>query len=220
MMKTRIILDFLSNLNKNNNRDWFQENKKDYEKAKAEMLHLIQRLIDEVSNFDSTVGQLEPKQCLFRIYRDVRFSKNKEPYKTNMGGFLVMGGRKSGNAGYYLHLEPGNSFVGGGIHRPEPAQLKAIRDEISYAGSDLVSITESKDFKRFFSKIEGDTLVRPPKGFDPESEYIDLLKMKSFTVFQPLDDSILLADDFVDQIIPVFKAMVPFIGFLNGAFKV
>ena len=220
MMESRIIIDFLSNLKRNNNRDWFQEHKKDYEEARLAMLNLIQRLIEEISRFDSTIGQLEPKQCLFRIYRDVRFSKNKEPYKTNMGGFLVMGGRKSGNAGYYLHLEPGNSFVGGGIHRPEPKQLKALRDEISYAGGELVSIIESAEFKRNFSKISGDTLVRPPKGFDPDSEYIDLLKMKSFTVFQPLDDSVLLAENFIDQIVPVFKAMVPFNSFLNAAFKV
>ncbi len=218
-METRIILGFLNALKENNNREWFQENKKDYEEAKAEMLCIIQRLIDEISIFDSTIGSLEAKQCLFRIYRDVRFSKNKEPYKTNMGAYMVMGGRKSGNAGYYLHLEPGNSFVGGGIHNPDPKQLKAIRDEIAYAGDDLVSIVEAKDFKRFFLKIEGDSLVRPPKGFDPESKNIDLLKMKSFTVFQALDDSILMADNFTDQILPVFKAMLPFVGFLNGAFK-
>lgn len=219
-METRVILDFLNHLQENNNRDWFQEHKQDYEEAKSAMLKLIQQLIEEISRFDPAIGQLESKQCLFRIYRDVRFSKNKDPYKNNMGGFLVMGGRKSGNAGYYLHLEPGNSFVGGGIHRPEPKQLRAIRDEISYAGGELVSIIESAEFKRKFSKISGDTLVRPPKGFDPDSEYIDLLKMKSFTVFQPLDDSILLAEDFIDQIVPVFKAMVPFNDFLNGAFKV
>ena len=151
--------------------------------------------------------------------RDVCFSKNKEPYKTNMGAYLVMGGRKSGNAGYYLHLEPGSSFVGRGIHNPDPKQLKAIRDEIAYAGDNLVSITESKNFSHYFSKIEGDSLVRPPKGFDPESKYIDLLKLKSLTVFQAFDDSILLEDNFNEHIIPVFEAMQPFIGFLNVAFN-
>jgi uncharacterized protein (TIGR02453 family) len=219
-METRIILDFLNALKENNNRDWFQEHKKDYEEAKTEMLQVIHNLINEISSFDATIGQLEAKQCLFRIYRDVRFSKNKEPYKTNMGAYMVRGGRKSGNAGYYLHLEPGNSFIGGGIHKPDPKQLKAIRNEIAYAGDDLVSITESKNFKHYFSEIEGDSLVRPPKGFDPESKYIDLLKLKSFTVFQPLDDSVLLADDFSDQITPVFKAMQPFLGFINAAFKI
>jgi len=219
-METRIILDFLNALKENNNRDWFQEHKKDYEEAKTEMLQVIHNLINEISSFDATIGQLEAKQCLFRIYRDVRFSKNKEPYKTNMGAYMVRGGRKSGNAGYYLHLEPGNSFIGGGIHNPDPKQLKAIRNEIAYAGDDLVSITESKNFKHYFSEIEGDSLVRPPKGFDPESKYIDLLKLKSFTVFQPLDDSVLLADDFSDQITPVFKAMQPFLGFINAAFKI
>ena len=218
-MKTSKILDFLSQLQENNNRDWFQEHKKDYKEAKEAMLALIQQLIDQISRFDSSIGLLEPKQCLFRIYRDVRFSKNKEPYKNNMGGFLVMGGRNSGNAGYYLHLEPGNSFVGGGIHRPEPKQLKAIRDEISYAGGELKSVIEAKEFKNNFFTISGDSLVRPPKGYHPDSEHIELLKMKSFTVFKAIDDSFLSEEDFVDRLIPLFKAMQPFNRFFNRAFE-
>lgn len=218
-METRIVLDFLSELKENNNRDWFQLNKDKYEEAKTEMTNIIKRLIEEVPSFDPSVGHLEPKDCLFRIYRDVRFSKDKEPYKTNMGGFLSMGGRNSGNAGYYLHLEPGNSFVGGGIYMPGPKKLKAIRDEISYSGEELISLQEARNFKRHFSKIEGDSLVRPPKGYDPNSRYIDLLKMKSFTVFKQLDDVILARPNFVDHVVPVFKAMRPFNTFLNNAFK-
>ena len=218
-METKVILNFLDGLKENNNRDWFQLHKKDYEAARAAMHRIIQKLITEISGFDSSVAQLEPKQCVFRIYRDVRFSPNKEPYKINMGGFLVIGGYKSGNAGYYLHLEPGNSFVGGGVHMPDPKNLKAIRDEIAYSGSELVSILESKNFKRYFSQIEGDSLVRPPKGYEPDSKYIELLKMKSFTVFYSLDDKMLFGEKFIDEIAPIFKTMNPFITFLNGAFK-
>ncbi len=218
-METRIILDFLAELKENNNRDWFQRNKNKYEEAKAAMICLLKKLIDEVPNFDHSLGLLEPDDCLFRIYRDVRFGKNKDPYKTNMGGFLVMGGRKSANAGYYLHLEPGNSFVGGGSYMPSPKNLKAIRDEINYSGEELITITEARNFKRHFSKIEGDSLVRPPKGYDPGSKYIDLLKMKSFTVFKPLDDVILARENFIVHIVPVFKAMAPFNAFLNRAIK-
>lgn len=218
-MGTKVILDFLSELKENNNRDWFLLHKKEYETAKAAMLVIIQKLITEISGFDASVGQLEPKDCLFRIYKDVRFSKDKDPYKINMGAYIVMGGRKSGNAGYYFHLEPGNSFLGGGIYMPDPARLKAIRDEIYYSGSALSSIIDSKGFKRHFSEIEGDSLMRPPKGFNPDFEYIDLLKKKSFTVFYPLDESLLEQENLIEQIVPIFKAMLPLNDFLNAAFK-
>ncbi|MCD6090038.1 MAG: DUF2461 domain-containing protein [Bacteroidales bacterium] len=216
-MEAQIVLDFLSDLKENNNRDWFQANQNKYLEASVAMQSILAKLIEEIPNFDVSIGSLEPKQCLFRIYRDVRFSKNKEPYKTNMGGFLSIGGRKSGKAGYYIHLEPGNSFVGGGLFKPSPKKLKAIREEINYAGGELISIIEERNFKRHFSKIEGESLVRPPKGFDPDSKYIDLLKMKSFTVFKEMDDVLLARENMVDHLVPIFKAMRPFNAFLNRA---
>lgn len=216
-MGTKKIFDFLSELKENNNREWFQLHKTEYENARTAMLQITQKLIIGISEFDASVSHLDAKDCLFRIYRDVRFSKDKEPYKTNMGAFMTMGGRKSGHAGYYFHIEPGNSFLAGGIHQPDADYLKAIRNEIYYSGANLISITENKDFKRFFSKIDGDSLVRPPKGFDPDSKYIDLLKLKSFTVFYPLDDAMLAEEKIIERIVPVFKAMLPFNTFLNGA---
>jgi uncharacterized protein (TIGR02453 family) len=218
-MRVKLILDFLSELRENNNREWFQLHKPKYEEAKNEMLKGIADLIREISVFDSDYMQLEPKQCLFRIYRDVRFGKNKDPYKTNMGGFMVKGGRKSGNAGYYLHLEPGNSFVGGGIYGPDASNLKAIRQEIAYEGDVLLKILKANKFKKYFSQIQGDSLVRPPKGFDPESKYIDYLKMKSFTVLYPLNEEILESDHFIEQIVPTFEAMRDFNNFLNRSFQ-
>lgn len=216
-MNAKIILDFLSELKENNNREWFQENKAKYEEAKESMLLLVQKLIEELGAFDKSLSALDAKQCLFRIYRDVRFSKNKEPYKNNMGGFIAVGGRKGGNAGYYLHLEPGNSFVGGGLYRPEPQILKAVRDEINYAGQELITILEQKDFKRYFPELIGESLVRPPKGYDPDSAYIDLLKMKSFTVFKSLDETVLSQDNLIEYLLPILKTMQSFNAFLNKA---
>lgn len=216
-METAVVLDFLTELKSNNNREWFALNKSKYETANKAMMSLVEKLIDEIPNFDSTVGAVDPKQSLFRIYRDVRFSASKEPYKTNMGCFIVKGGKSSGNAGYYLHLEPDNSFVGGGIHNPSPKRLKAIRDEIAYAGQDLIAIVEARNFQRHFQKISGDSLIRPPKGFEANSRYIDLLKMKSFTVFKPLDDVLLARENFIDHIVPIFKSMQVFNAFLNRA---
>ena len=217
-MDTKQILDFLSVLKRNNTREWFQDHKEEYESAKKEMLLLLQTLIEKIAVFDPSIGQLEAKNCLFRIYRDVRFSKNKEPYKTNMGGFFSIGGRKGGNAGYYIHLEPGNCFLGGGIYRPEASRLKAIRDEIAYTGADLKDIIENVTFKKYFSEIKGESLVRPPKDFEPEHEYIDFLKMKSFTVFHQFDDPVSRDSKIIDEIVPFYKVMMPFNSFLNKAF--
>ncbi|MBN1651503.1 MAG: DUF2461 domain-containing protein [Bacteroidales bacterium] len=216
-MKAKIILDFLSELKENNNRDWFQANKAKYEEAKESMLFLLQNLLEELSAFDKDLGALDAKQCLFRIYRDVRFSMNKQPYKNNMGGFIAVGGRKGGNAGYYLHIEPGNSFVGGGLYRPEPKILKAVRDEINYTGQEFISIIENKDFKHYFPELLGESLVRPPKGYDPDSAFIELLKMKSFTVLKSLDDTDLLQDNLIEYLMPIFKKMQPFNAYLNKA---
>jgi len=218
-METTKILNFLEDLSKNNNRDWFQENKKSYENANLAMKEIVSKLISGISKFDLTVGSLDASDCLFRIYRDVRFSKNKDPYKTNMGGFIVDGGRNSGRAGYYFHLEPDNCFLGGGIYMPEAKHLKMIREEIIIAGEELITIENSMEFKKYFKKIEGDKLVRPPKAYDSESRYVEYLKMKSFTVLYPLDNEFLLKDNYIEQILLVFKAMHSLNQFINRALK-
>ena len=137
-MKT--ILDFLTNLKANNNRDWFNENRNLYDDAKSDFESLINRLIPAIYNFDPDIGTLSAKQCVFRIYRDVRFSKDKSPYKTNMGGFIARGGRKGGFAGYYLHIDPQQSFIAGGMHMPPPNILKKVRQEILYNIDEFKSI--------------------------------------------------------------------------------
>jgi uncharacterized protein (TIGR02453 family) len=216
-METKFILSFLTELAENNNREWFVRNKPLYEQAHAAMVRLISELIRGMATFDSGVDKIAAKQCIFRIQRDLRFSKNKEPYKTNMGGFIVKGGRNSGNAGYYLHLEPGNSFLGGGIYLPDAVRLKAIRQEIYYSANEINAVLQAPDFKKYFDKIVGETLVRQPKGFDADFELIELIKLKSFTVLFPLDEKLLFDEHFIDEILPVFKAMKALNDFLNRA---
>lgn len=211
------ILDFLTKLKVNNNRDWFNENKKLYEEAKSDFESLVNRLIPAIFDFDPTIGSIAAKQCIFRIFRDVRFSKDKSPYKTNMGGFIARGGRKGGFAGYYLHIDPEQSFIAGGMHMPDPENLKKVRQEILYNIDDFKSIINKPSFKKTFGKIEGEQLKRPPKDFPADFPDIDLLKFKSYTVMHSVDQNTLLKDDVEKYIIKIFKEMYGLNQFLNKA---
>ncbi len=211
------IISFLSELTLNNNKEWFDANKERYLEAKQEMEELVQDVIGRVSEFDATIADQLAKKCVFRIYRDVRFSKNKEPYKNNMGGFIVPGGKKSGKAGYYLHLEPSNSFIAGGVYMPESTNLKKIRDEVLYNTKAFKSIIESDKFVEVFGQVEGEKLKRPPKGFPADFEDIELLKFKSYTVLHKVTDIQVNQVGFVNQVIEVFKVMKDFNYFLNEA---
>lgn len=212
-------LKFLTNLKKNNNRPWFDQNRKLYEAAKSDILVLVEGLIKEVSKFDPSIGSLLPKDCTFRINRDVRFSKDKSPYKNNMAGYFNKHGKKGLGAGYYLHVEPGKSFVAGGIWMPEPAVLSKIRQEIDYDFNDWKKILNHKSFKKQFQKgiDTADSLVRPPKGYDENNPAIDFLKMKSFVVRKSFTDSEVLSNSFAKKIAGAFEAMKPMIDFLNRA---
>lgn len=214
-MKT--IVDFLTNLKANNNRDWFNENRKLYEEAKSDFESLINRLIPAIFDFDPTIGTITAKQCVFRIFRDVRFSKEKSPYKTNMGGFIARGGRKGGLAGYYLHIDPEQSFIAGGLHMPAPEELKKVRQEILYNIDDFKSIINKPSFKKIFGKIEGEQLKRPPKDFPADFPDIDLLKFKSYTVMHAVEPAALMKENFENYIIEVFKEMYKLNQFLNKA---
>ena len=214
-MKT--ILNFLTELKANNNRDWFNENRNQYVKAKSDFEDLINRIIPAIHHFDPDIGSISAKQCVFRIFRDVRFSKDKSPYKTNMGGFIARGGRKGGFAGYYLHIDPEQSFIAGGMHMPFPEELKKVRQEILYNIDDFKSITNKPSFKKTFGEIEGEQLKRPPKDFPADFPDIELLKFKSYTVLHRVDQSTLLKDDIEKYIIKIFKEMYPLNQFLNKA---
>ena len=181
-MLSDITLKFLKDLQKNNNKTWFENNRKTYQLIKEDFLVLTQQIIDGIAIFDLPVGHLKAKDCTFRINRDVRFSKNKSPYKNNVGAYFNYEGKKGNGAGYYLHIEPGKSFAAGGIWMPEPQVLSKIRQEIDYSFNQLNRITSAAAFKKtFLLGITGEALVRPPKGYDDQNPAIALLKLKSFT---------------------------------------
>jgi len=212
-----IPIRFLSQLKENNNREWFNENKAVYEEAKGITESFVNALIAGISQFDKSIIGLEAKKAMFRIYRDIRFSKNKTPYKTFFGSYIAPNGRKSISAGYYLHIEPGASFLAGGMHSPQSEHLKKVRQEIFYNIEEFKNILNQKEFKKNFETLGGEKLKRPPNGFPADFEDIELLKHKEFIVIQNLTDKDILSDNFFDYAIAVFKTMKPLNDFLNKA---
>lgn len=214
------ILDFLAELASNNHREWFAQNKARYELAKKEYHHLIEALIKEVGAFDSQIAPLELKQCIFRINRDIRFSKDKSPYKNNFGASLQKGGKKSPYAGYYLHIQPHNqSFIGGGVYMPPSADLAKIRQEIDYNGEELRTLIAANDFQQYFGKLQGEEVSTAPKGYAKDNPYIDLIRLKSFVMIHPLTDQQVNADSFRETVLSACKAMKPVLDFLNRALE-
>jgi uncharacterized protein (TIGR02453 family) len=212
------IIPFLTELKKNNNRDWFLANKKQFEKAKAELTGWVQNLIDSMKSFEPGLEGQQAKDCLFRIYRDVRFSGDKSPYKTNMGAWINAGGKKSNLAGFYLHLEPGDSFIAGGKYMPEGDEIKAIRQEIDYNFEEFEKIIKAPDFKKHFGgKLDGEKLKMVPKGYDASNPAIEYLKMKSFIAYKPLTNKDLDSKDLIKNVAETFKMMKPLNDFLNRA---
>ena len=212
-------LRFLESLKKNNNKAWFEENRHLYENAKEDFSLMVEALIKAIARFDESIGLLKPKDCTFRINRDVRFSSDKTPYKSNMAAAFSKGGKKASIAGYYFHCEPGKSFTAGGFYNPLPDQLAKIRQEIDYNFDDWMKIINNKRFKSQFPKgVQGTgTLVRPPKGYDENSPALLFLKMKGFIVISEFSDTELLEKDAVKKVALSFEAMKPMIDFLNRA---
>jgi len=211
------VIQFLQELSENNNREWFQNNKKRYDESREKVLFLTEVLINEIRKFDSDIPLLEPKDCLFRIFRDVRFSNDKRPYKTNFGSFIAKGGRKSIYSGYYFHIEPGGSFVGGGIYMPAAEPLKAIREYIAENGEEFLSMITDKKFKTIFPEMMDDKLKTAPKGFSPDHEFINLIRYKSFAFSSQLSKSQILADNYIGILVNSFKTLHPVNRFLNEA---
>ncbi len=209
-------IKFLKELKRNNNRPWFEEHRKQYENAKTDFLALVEKLVPGIATFDKPIGNLEAKNCLFRINRDVRFSKNKDPYKNNLAAYFNKDGKKGLGAGYYLHIEPGKSFVAGGIWVPEPAVLAGIRQEIDYSFKEWKNIIAAKSFKKNFAEgIKGETLTRPPKGYDENNPAIEFIKMKSFIVSRSYTDSDLINKNCIKELTKTFNSMKPLIDFIN-----
>ena len=218
--ETKLSLAFLKNLRKNNNRDWFKANKSDFEKAKAEFEQFIDALILKIAKFDSSIAHHSAKDCVFRIYRDVRFSKDKSPYKTNFGAHITSARSKSeihSRAGYYIHLEPGKTMLAGGAHLPKGDWLTGIREEIVENTAEFKKILRNKSFTQYFGEIEGEKLKNGPKNFPKDHPEIELLKYKSFLAKHDCSDKEALSDGFLDHCAKVFKALYPFDQFLNKA---
>lgn len=211
-------LKFLRDLTKNNNREWFNENKEKYTAAHENVLSFVEAIIAEIAEFDEEIGRTDAKKSLFRIYRDVRFSKDKSPYKTNFGAGLGMG-KGSKISGYYLHIEPGKSFLAGGVYHPEVSVLKEIRKEISENGEEFLQILTEKNFKKNFKELSADDkLVKVPQGFEKENPMAEYLKHKSFVVTYPLEDKDLLDENAAKNISEIFRSIQPLNRFLEAPF--
>lgn len=211
------IYDFLVGLEANNNKAWFDQNRESYQQTRQQFLHLTELLINEIRSFDPEIPFLDPKKCVFRIFRDVRFSNDKRPYKNNYGTFIARDGRKGGSPGYYLHIQPGASFLGGGIYMPDPVKLKAIRSEIYHHPEDFAELINDEAFSQHFELYSDDKLKTAPKGFPKDFEYIDWLRYKSYATICPLSDEQLLSDDLLSFILNRFKLLSSFNHFLNHA---
>lgn len=212
------ILDFLTDLRAHNEKAWMDANKARYHQIRDMWLEATNLLIQELAPLDTMVANLEAKQCVFRINRDIRFSKDKSPYKNNVGAFLAPGGKKGGYAGYYLHIEPQNrSFVAGGVYQPSSDVLKQVRQEIDYNAKELEQVINAPRFQQVFGGLQGDRLKKVPRGYDSAHPQAELLKMKSFLVMHHVTDAQVAQKDFLSQTLQIFQAIIPFNQFLNSA---
>ena len=212
-------LHFLKKLKINNNREWFDSNKTEYLASKEIFEEFVSELIKGINKFDKKVSlDLKPKDCTFRIYKDVRFSKDKTPYKNNMSASINPGGKKSNIPGYYFHLEPEACFLAGGVYMPMPDDLKAIRQEIDYNPLPLINILKSASFKKQFNGLDKeDKLKNPPKGFNKDHAHSEILKNKHFIVSRKFENKVILKKEGLSKTLDSFKAMYPFLDYLRKA---
>ena len=211
-------LKFLSQLKKNNNKPWFDSHRAQYEAGRIDFSNFIQLVIDALQKTDTTITGLTAKDCQFRINRDVRFSKDKRPYKENFGAFICRGGKKSIYAGYYFHLAPGNSFMGGGLWHPEPVNLKKVRQELDYNWEEFASILKNKNFKKTFGDLykgEDLSLKRMPKGYEEDNPAIDYLKLQSLIAEAKIKDEDLTKSTLHKKTVTAFEALQPLLNFIN-----
>lgn len=222
MSQLRQILEYLDRLRVNNNREWFNDHKAEYLEQQAKFNHIVERLIAELQRLDPSLGTLSVRDCIYRIYRDTRFSPDKTPYKTHMSAYICPHGRKSGYAGYYLHIEPvgdgllGRSILASGAHCPEPKPLQSMREEILDNGA---------EFHRRVSEATGwvldreRALKRVPKGFPTESPWAEYFKLKDYILERDLESDVLDADDPIPVLIELFTPTVTLNRLLNRAIE-
>lgn len=217
-MDFQVILTFLKAIAKNNNREWFEKNKTKYLDSKKLFEDFLETLHKDLLTFDESLAGINPRKQAFRIYRDVRFSKDKRPYKVNMGAGFSAHGKMEQEPGYYIHIEPGKSFVAGGIYMPDAERLSKIRQEIDYNTGDFVKILKDKKFKKLFPSLDDfDKLKTAPKGYPKDHPHIDLLKNKSFVVSTRFSDADVTSKTFVKKVAAACKTLKPLNDFMAEA---
>lgn len=211
-------LKFLTDLSKNNNREWFQENRKRYDAAKADFTKLTENVLNEVAKFEE-LGNTQPKDCVFRINRNLMFSKDKRPYKNSLSMAIGPGGRHSGRIDYYLRIQPGDqSFLGAGMWSPAPEQLAKFRQEVDYNAAELKKIIEDEAFRNYFPEIDGATLKTAPKGFSKDHPEIELLRRKELFFLHRFKDKEVKSKEFSTLILQGIHLIKPYCDFLNYIF--
>jgi len=217
-MNTQRILKFLLDLSKNNSREWMEDHKKDYQIVKSDFQEIVSSIIMDISSFDESISGVDVKKCIFRLNRDIRFSKDKRPYKENLGAFISQDGRHSRLGGYYIHLQPGNkSMLAGGVYMPPSDVLRKIRQEIDYNPGELHKIIRNAPFKKLFGSLEGEKVKTAPKGYKIDHPDIELLKLKSYIAVHHLSDSDVNKNSFLPYCIKVFRDIKPLNDYLKTA---
>lgn len=213
-------ITFLRSLRRNNNRDWLQAHKPVFETAKEDFANFVSDLIGRISKFDPAVGGLLPESCIFRIYRDIRFSKDKKPYKSNFGAYISPGGRKSPAPGYYFHLESGQSFLAAGKHNPESSELLLMRRAIATNTDEFLKIIKAKSFQKCFGEIRGEKLKTAPKGFPADHKAVEYLKFKTIMAFVEFhDDKFVTSKEFPTYVASACKETKALVDFLRKALR-
>lgn len=207
---------FLRELKENNNRRWFEQHRAEYEAARANVLELVDKVIAGIAGFDPSIIELAPEDCLFRIYRDVRFSPNKTPYKIHFGAYMSDRGRSADRAGYYVHVQPGESLLAGGLYLPPTRELKAVRQAILEDSKSLRRIISRPRFVQLFGRtLPGHRLKTAPRDIPRDHPDIDLLRLTSFEVWTDLKNRRLQQKDFAEYSVGVFEAMHDYVEWLN-----
>ncbi len=212
------MLNFLALLKNNNNRPWFAEHKADYEKIRMDCFREIEELIDHVARFDSRVAGLTPQEATYRIYRDIRFSNDKSPFKTHFGIVIASHGRKTKGAGYYLHIEPGECALYGGVWFPQSDVLRVLRRSVYDNMDELQEIISRPEFRKVFPQLEGDRLKTMPRGYPADAPHAELLKLKEYLVSCRYDDRLFERPDWQDTVAGHIRLLQPFTEFFNFTF--
>ena len=221
-MLQKTTLQFIKGLGANNNKPWFEAHRKQYDVAKLDFETFVQGVIDKMGKKDPDIATLKAKETIFRINRDIRFSKDKTPYKDNFGAYINKGGRKSIYGGYYFHCQPGRSFMGGGLWLPQGPEVKKLRQEIDYSWDEFKKLVTSKKFRAVYGDLSRDaesSLSTMPKGYDKENPAAAYLKLRSWITLKPITDAELTSPGLLKKVIDNFETLQPILKFINRSLQ-